>query len=175
MDPFFIALTAVSVVQGQRAATAQNRLTQQQLKAEGQVAKLRGQEQHNSRVRNLTTSISANNAFAAFTGRQDRSLKAINDRLVKDTGIELGRIAGGVQDELGQLNLASQASTLRMQNRKQALLLDAFSSGYSNHLRAQSIAAANDTLESAYKHALQTRTSAYEYNSNNLFSTVRPK
>jgi hypothetical protein len=62
-----------------------------------------------------------------------------------------------------------------MQNRKQALLLDAFSSGYSNHLRTQGAEADYDITESAYKYALQTRTSAYEYNRNNLFSTVRPK
>lgn len=175
MDPFFIGLTAVSTIQGMRAASAQNRLTQSQLKAEGQIARLRGQEQHNSRVRNLATSISANNALSGFTGREDRSLKAINDRLAKDTGIELGRIAGGVQDELGQIDLASQSSTLRMQNRKQALLLDAFSSGYSNHLRTQSMQAANDTLESAYQFALETQSEAYKYSKTSLFSTVRPK
>lgn len=139
MDPFLIGLTALSTIQGMRAARQEQAMRQQQIKVQQENTKIQGIEQHNSRMRNLDLAISNNSAMQGFLGRDDRSLDAIRKRLESDAGEDAARIADNVAQDISQLAFASSVAAVRGENKRRAILLDAFSSAYTNHMRFKNV------------------------------------
>lgn len=139
MDPFLIALTAFSTVQGMRGAAREADLARQQAQADAQNARLQGMELHNKRLRNLDVALSTNNAVTAFRGRNDRSIDAINARLREDAATDTARNAQNTLANIAQSNLEASIIAERGRNKQRSILLDGLSSGYTNYLRFKDV------------------------------------
>ena len=139
MDPFLIAFTAFSTINQMQNASAEARNRAQQARIEGENAKLMGLERHNQRLDQLSVALSTNNAVAAFMGRDDRSIDAINRRLRKDAGTVVARNTMNTLNAVAASNLEAAVARARGRNRQRAILLDGLSSGYVNHLRFKDV------------------------------------
>lgn len=139
MDPFLIAFTAFSTINQMQNASAEARNRAQQARIEGENAKLMGLERHNQRLDQLSVALSTNNAVAAFMGRDDRSIDAINRRLRKDAGTDVARNTMNTLNAVAASNLEAAVARARGRNRQRAILLDGLSSGYVNHLRFKDV------------------------------------
>ena len=139
MDPFLIAFTAFSTINQMQNASAEARNRAQQARIEGENAKLMGFERHNQRLDQLSVALSTNNAVAAFMGRDDRSIDAINRRLRKDAGTDVARNTMNTLNAVAASNLEAAVARARGRNRQRAILLDGLSSGYVNHLRFKDV------------------------------------
>ena len=139
MDPFLIAFTAFTTVNQMQNAGAEARNRAQQSKIQGENAKLMGMERHNQRLDQLSVAISTNNAVAAFMGRDDRSIDAINRRLRKDAGTDVARNTMNTLNAVAASNLEAAVARARGKNQQRAILLDGLSSGYVNHLRFKDV------------------------------------
>lgn len=139
MDPFLIALSAFSTVQGMRGAAREADLARQQAQADAQNARLQGMELHNKRLRNLDVALSTNNAVTAFRGRNDRSIDAINARLREDAATDTARNAQNTLANIAQSNLEASIIAERGRNKQRSILLDGLSSGYTNYLRFKDV------------------------------------
>lgn len=139
MDPFLIAFTAFTTVNQMQNASAEARNRAQQAKVQGENAKLMGVERHNQRLDQLSVALSTNSAVAAFMGRDDRSIDAINRRLRKDAGTDVARNTMNTLNAVAASNLEAAVANARGKNQQRAILLDGLSSGYVNHLRFKNV------------------------------------
>ena len=139
MDPFLIALTAFTTIQGMQNAGAEARLASRMAKEDAENAKLRGMERHNKRLDDLSVALSTNAAVTGFMNRDDRSIDAINRRLKRDASTDVARNAMNTLQAVAASNLEGAVARARGRNKQRAILLDGLSSGYTNHLRFKNV------------------------------------
>tara|TARA_R100000458_G_C8264325_1_gene239543 strand:+ start:1220 stop:1702 length:483 start_codon:yes stop_codon:yes gene_type:complete len=130
-----VASTGIGILGSMSAAAAAKReaaLQRRQLQAQIEGAQLAALQDHNARMKNLSTFLGTNEAITGIMGRDtDKSLKALQKRAKTEMATETDRANLQFLQEKAKLSAAQSMATERGRNLSRAYKFQAFSTLFS--------------------------------------------